>query len=287
MAKRFSDRIGVTKPNTVPQVEGMTEELRASLWNVLDGWLDADEPREGTFEIAIIKRVALRFQRVPVDTVPLQYRWTARAWLREIFFALEWHGAYNLWEFLLEELKAEPRLYSPVGHDRLARLLNECLEREFSGYRVMQLQFVPLTSEADKEAVETVLKTTLAEELQGARTHLEEALRLLSRKPRPDNRNAIKEAISAVESTAKVLSGVTSGGLKDALAALRKRGLSLHGSLQAGLLNIYGYTSDKDGIRHALLEGTEPDAAEALFMVVACSAFVSLLIAKTSRLASQ
>ncbi len=43
---------------------------------------------------------------------------------------------------------------------------------------------------------------------------------------------------------------------------------------------MYGYTSDEDGIRHALsCEDASIDFATAKYMVVTCSAFVNLLVA--------
>ena len=45
------------------------------------------------------------------------------------------------------------------------------------------------------------------------------------------------------------MSGVGGGGLDAALKVLAKH-TEIHGSLQAGFLKLYGYTSDAKGIRH-------------------------------------
>jgi hypothetical protein len=45
--------------------------------------------------------------------------------------------------------------------------------------------------------------------------------------------------------------------------------------------SIYGFTSDQNGIRHALLDAeAKVDETHALFMIGACAAFVSYLINK-------
>jgi hypothetical protein len=56
----------------------------------------------------------------------------------------------------------------------------------------------------------------------------------------------------------------------------------IHGALKSGFSSIYGYTSDKQGIRHPLLDDPQAnvDEADALFMIGACAAFVSYLIHK-------
>jgi hypothetical protein len=52
--------------------------------------------------------------------------------------------------------------------------------------------------------------------------------------------------------------------------------------MKAAFNSLYGYTSDKQGIRHAYLNepGLNPDETDALFMIGACAAFVSYLINK-------
>lgn len=61
------------------------------------------------------------------------------------------------------------------------------------------------------------------------------------------------------------------------------RQAELHEALNGALEKLYGYTSDADGIRHALLEESNLRREDAKFMLVACSAFVNYLLAKTSR----
>jgi hypothetical protein len=66
-----------------------------------------------------------------------------------------------------------------------------------------------------------------------------------------------------------------------ALAPLEQKA-KIHGSLKEGFNKLYGYTSDAQGIRHALLDEGDAnvDEADAFFMFGACAAFVSYLINK-------
>ena len=56
----------------------------------------------------------------------------------------------------------------------------------------------------------------------------------------------------------------------------------LHPALAGAFQKLYGYTSDADGIRHALMEESNLDLADASLMLVACSGFVSYLLAKNA-----
>jgi hypothetical protein len=48
-------------------------------------------------------------------------------------------------------------------------------------------------------------------------------------------------------------------------------------------LKLYGYTSDAGGIRHSLVDGSDPVTVDdARLMIVVCSAFANYLVARTS-----
>jgi len=97
----------------------------------------------------------------------------------------------------------------------------------------------------------------------------------------PDYRNSLKEAISAVESISQVISGDPGATLGSALKALEKQAL-IHPALKSSLSALYGYTSDANGIRHAMLEEPTLTFTDAKFMLVACTAFVNYLVGKAS-----
>jgi len=69
--------------------------------------------------------------------------------------------------------------------------------------------------------------------------------------------------------------------LGPALSTLEKSAY-IHGALGAGFRSLYGFTSDEEGIRHALLDktGAQVDETDALYMLGSCAAFVSYLINK-------
>ena len=52
---------------------------------------------------------------------------------------------------------------------------------------------------------------------------------------------------------ARIVSEKPKATLSDALKAIEKNGL-LHEALKDGFIKLYGYTSDADGIRHAMLD---------------------------------
>jgi hypothetical protein len=113
-------------------------------------------------------------------------------------------------------------------------------------------------------------------------THLRRALELLSNRESPDYRNSIKESISAVESLAAGIAGAEKGTLGQLIMKLEV-GIGLHPALKAAFSNLYGYTSDEGGIRHALMENVTIRFDDAKFFLVVCSAFINYVKAKIQK----
>ena len=113
--------------------------------------------------------------------------------------------------------------------------------------------------------------------LASAATHLRLASDYISQGSYAD---AVRESIHAVESTARQFNP-SAKTLEPALKAL-ERGGALHPALKKAFSNLYGYTSDEQGIRHALIDNPQPNVGqdEAIFMLGACASFSSYLARK-------
>jgi AbiJ N-terminal domain 4 len=199
----------------------------------------------------------------------------ARDWLKEFFFKVEWNIVYEIVEDL-------PYILPEICLDEVYDGFNTVLEREMSAYRFVLGELTPISNSAEIEAIEDAIGQSEKAGLIGAQQHLKAALGLLGKKPEPDYRNAIKEAISAVESVAKQISGKDKATLGPALEELSKH-VEIHPSFKEALKKLYGYTNDEGGIRHAILKEKDIGFDEAKFMIVACSAFVNFLISKTDK----
>jgi hypothetical protein len=149
-----------------------------------------------------------------------------------------------------------------------------------SAYRIVGDQVTPITSSDELSTIEDALDTTSG--LTGASTHLRRALELLSDRRNPDYRNSIKESVSAVEAVAQSVTGNSNATLGAALKAISTKA-PMHPALNKSLSSLYGYTSDSNGIRHALLESSDLDFVDAKFMLSACAAFVNYLIGKSAQ----
>jgi hypothetical protein len=263
----FSQRQGIKPVSEILQVGGMNADLRNSLWNVLDAHIWSTDrfvwTQRGAAGIEKFSRdLWFHFFKLPVDSRPARNDEILRA-IRKRFFECAWNEVYDFIEFVLRIWK------SPVALSDI----NFILERELAGYRVVENQFVPIT---DAQEV-AMLQSALADNrFAGVSAHLKQALEHLSNRENPDYRNSIKESISAVEGMACIVAEMPKASLGDALKALERRG-KLHPALKDGFSKLYGYTSDADGIRHAMLEEPNLSVTDAKFFLLSCTSFVNYL----------
>ncbi len=274
--RKFSERMELAEHVPTIQTEGMNSALRNSLWNFLHSLYES----KYDYWIPIAKCVAQFFLKVPVDELPYQ-DYECRRWLKAHFYKLTWYEIYDFIEFIVENHEKIIQ-YPEHRRDQLEEIFNFIFERELSGYRFISGVLAPISNPAETGEISGAIDATARSGLDGAHEHLRAALTLLGKKPEPDYRNSIKEAISAVESISKQLSGSGAQGLSGALDELSKHA-DIHGALKAGFIKLYGYTSDESGIRHAILDQPIVGFDEAKYMIVSCSAFVNYLIAKAQQ----
>jgi hypothetical protein len=278
--KLFSERMGLRRVRSVVQVDSVDRELRNRLWNVLSyKFLPS---YEGSLYVPYTldarefsTTLWLDYFNEPVDELPESWR-EAYGQLKGYFFNCEWFHVYDFLEFVARVLPDPYR-------KRIAEFTADCndvLKRELSAYRFVGIQIAPITSEEEIAEIEEAL--AIPDALNPVRTHLRDALGKLADRKSPDYRNSIKESISAVEALCQLIMDDSKATLGQALKKVEGR-VPLHGALKDSFISLYGYTSDADGIRHALLKEPTLDFEDAKFMLVACSAFVNYLVEKASK----
>lgn len=157
---------------------------------------------------------------------------------------------------------------------RIVTILKYCR----SPYRIVADDVIcPIGTDEDAAAIGKAFADLKASGFAGSREHLKSASAELSAGNFSDS---IRESVHAVESIVRVLE--PSGDFSKALARLEAKA-KIHGALVSGFKSIYGFSSDEQGIRHSLLDKGAPavDEVDALFMLGACSAFISYLINKS------
>jgi hypothetical protein len=155
----------------------------------------------------------------------------------------------------------------------LPDLFNGIFEESGFAYRISEGTIVPIANEQMAESVISAI-SQLGNGYEGAQSHLKAAASNLSKGKYADS---VRESIHAVESVARKVSP-EANTLGPALTNFEEQ-YHLHPALKKAFLVLYGYTSDEEGVRHALIEEGAPKVteAEALYMLGSCASFAALL----------
>jgi DNA-binding transcriptional ArsR family regulator len=273
--KSFSERKGIAPPQQVIQTDGMTDNLRNALWNALHltVWESAEfmhtrystSPKINSFSA----RLWSDYFKKPIDERPhagyTDFSQRILKIIRDYFFSAKWNEVYDFLEYVVAAQK--------LANPELAAFINRALTTEMSAYRFIDGKLVEVTGEQERAMLEEALADT---RFASVTAHLERAVTLFANRENPDYRNSIKESISAVEAMARLVSGDEKATLGQALKKLEKNG-KLHTSLKEGFSNLYGYTSDEHGIRHAMLDEPNLNQPDAKYFMLSCTSFVNYL----------
>lgn len=280
--KLFSQRIGKTPIKSVIQTDTIDEDLKNALWNGLTIFYWDDKVKIDWIEhnqndvIVLLTRIWIHFFKNRLDEIPKSFD-RLQSVIKKFFYGCEWYQIYDFIEFI--PLNYTPDYYSQTN-ESFIEYCNNVFERELSAYRFVNGTLTQISSKEEVESIEEALSIT--DTLKPVKTHLNRSLELFSDRKTPDYRNSIKESISAVESYCSILTGKPKATLGQALKQIEKDN-NIHPALKSSFSSLYGYTSDADGIRHALLDDDNLNQEDAKFMLVACSAFINYLRQKEAK----
>jgi hypothetical protein len=271
----FSERYNLKPARSVAQKDTMDDSLRNGIWDAFHVcvWEKVDVPQyfSSSNLFALFQRYWHSYFHFTLDSLPTN-SYDALTKVNNYFFSCTWNEIYDFIEFTAKMAPAEMA-------NGFVNFCNHVLERDLSAYRFVDNQIVEITSETEITSIEEALDITRG--LGGVNMHLDTAISLLSDRKQPDYRNSIKESISAVEAMAQLITGDHKATLGAALKTLESKSI-IHPALQKSYAQIYGYTSDADGIRHAMVDEPNINHCDAKFMLVSCTAFINYLIQKAS-----
>ena len=275
----FSQRCGYESIPEPMRLEQISRDLRRELWNTVRQFMLSIRDHSASYyfpekSARFIERVIGKYSKIPESKVNTDYKYVMKHFEQDCF-DLQFNALLDMLEAFINDID--------IGDD-FAKTIRGLFERHGAAYWLDMSRFpcwfIPSTSkeqgEATRQAIETVGQSNIA---AGATTHLRKAVEHLNAGRYADS---ISDSIHAVESVARVIDPKANKNLGKALNSLEKTGLLKHTMLKKAFSKLYGYTSDEQGIRHALLERDAADVGldEAMFMFGACASFAAYLVNK-------
>ena len=206
------------------------------------------------------------------DRIPASRPNADISYSRELILEGDYHEVITFIEYILRHEKCSTELCKS-----LIFAFDETLTPYFVTEIGGELTVVPRSSLESGETTAAAIETIDQHGMSGATTHLRKATKCMNE---ADYSGSVRESIHAVESVACTIDQRANKSLGPALDSLEKVGLLKHPALKEALKKLYGYTSDKRGIRHSEIGegGSNVDLDEAIFMLGACASFVAYLV---------
>jgi len=261
------------------KLEELSEEARTRFWNVLYEYVEADVMNgyHGSYISGfpwnrIIRSAHISFFHRPSDEFSLSFQ-KFRKHYKNFLLTSPFNMVFDLLIFLMRHRECPRKFIQEIG--KVFRICRLAYRLDESYPPTIYPAVTPQEGEAISEALQQLQHTGLV----GAQQHLQKAAAFINNR---DWADSVRESIHAVESVARQVAPGEEKKLGLALQNLEDKGVLQHRALRKGFEALYGYTSDEQGIRHALLEQGAPNVGldEAVFMLGACASFASYLCRK-------
>ena len=253
----------------------LSQEARIKLWDRLvfsawtrsrGSWWNWKPPIRW---IDIFRKLHSEFFVRPLDEFISDSNHLVPLYRELILSDLVFHEVFDLLQFIMRHPYCPDAFISEV-----AAIFKEC-RLAYAVDPEQPATIFPAATEQEGETIIGAINELRQAGLSGAAAHLKEAGKQINAGTWA---GAVRESINAVESVARQLDPDSSKELEPALASLERKG-RLHPAMKQAFSRLYGYTSDEEGIRHALLTNAASPAGrdEAVFMLGACASFASYL----------
>lgn len=268
----FSEKYNY-KPEQTIQIESMSDSLRNRIWNLFYKKEIRARGIQASFDsmngkVSIVDIVADKIGGVIDDSRSKELASNIQS---KIISVWSWYEVYDFIEIYLSSLEENTR-------EKREKEYNQLLEEEKSGYRILNGEITPITNKSELETLDQATNT----EFSTVNEHMQKALEFYSDLQNPDYENSIKESISAVEAMCCIISGKNQT-LNKAIADIKNNGVHIHPCMENAFKQLYSYTCDEKGIRHAGIDFVSAPAEDAKYMLISCSAFINYLIEKKSK----
>ena len=278
----FSRRHGYEPLPEAMRLEHLSEEFRIQIWNLVRSRLvEVSRYIAGTTFFLddakpFIERVLGRLTGRPEDEVNTDYKSTM-AFVKNVVLTDNFYSVLDLLEIVCND-DAIHAIKRPF-----ARQVHHLFEHHAAPYRFdisrPPFHFIPRGSKEQGEATQQALDTLRQAKMDGASAHLRKAAEAINGGRYAES---VGNSIHAVESVARLIDPNAAKTLVPALKSLKDRGVLNHDALAKAFSALYGYSSNEQGIRHALLDRSEANVGldEAMFMYGACASFAAYLVSK-------
>ena len=281
----FSQRYNYEPLPEPMRLEQLSNDLRREIWNAIRSLLLEGRKEYMSYYFSaqhkrFIERVLGKFHKLSEDEITTSYQEVLVSF-KEIVVDGPFNRVLDLVEIILNDIEFREDLVYEMGDLFELHHAPYWLDASQEPYR-----FHPRSSVEQGQAAQQAIQLLQENKMDGATAHLGQASEHINQGQYADS---VSDSIAAVESVARKIDPKANRTLSPALDSLEQAGVVKHPALKMAYSKLYGYTSDEEGIRHALIDKSEANVGldEAVFMYGACASFAAYLACKQRVLEQQ
>lgn len=245
------------------KLEELPKEARIQIWNVFFTFIEsslentASRPGRQHFVVGgiweeIFKSIYIHIYHLPLDEWEPSFE-IIKIDLRDYIETQPFNKVFDLIQFVMRRPECP---FDFIGDMKETFAISQLAHAIDIG---PPPTILPAVTQEEGNALLESLQTLREAGLSGGEEHLRKSALCINQ---GDWAGSIRESIHAVESVARIIDPQASQTLGPALTSIEKQG-TLHPTLKNAFNKLYGYTSNEQGIRHALLNS---DGAEVVWM---------------------
>jgi hypothetical protein len=193
--------------------------------------------------------------------------------IEKLIMNCHWWQFYDICEVLWQGLKYKHEM------GRLSDEINTLFREEHLGFEFRDGKVEKIGSGFTDARVKEARYLLKEPEFKGADKHFEKALKALNTRPNPDVENCIKDAVSAIESVARIMINDEKAMLSNIIKDMAKNGL-IPKPLDEAIQKVYAYRGDQPGVAHGLVGTSKVTIHEAEFVLAMSAAIIIYLVKK-------
>ena len=274
----FSDRNSIKPISKIIQVDSLADDTRIVLFNTLNNVLNHQIKSLGCDEDILCKIMTEElFDEVYYDRYRNKFD-SLMDDILEMFKTESYDMILTMIEFICsmvyetyEDYNNRTHYCFPNDYYDTFKVMNTAFENEYIGYRFIKDRIVKITNDEEIKAIEESASTPFDK----VNKSISKSISFLSESSNKDYKNAIKEAIIAVEQLFNIILETNGLTLTNALGQICDK-IHIDINLKESIKNLYKYTNEVNGIRHGNnKDSDEISFDEAKYVLLICSATIN------------
>lgn len=258
--------------------EDIPERARVGLYQIIEQPFDEWNRQAHTAYLELYKRICMAL-RIPRNRNVTQH-FDAPPVIEKLLDTCPWWQFYDICEVVWDMLASS----NHSGDQKEFSLqVNALFQEELLGFELREGKVEKVGSGFIDAKVKEARYLLKEPEFKGADEQFEKAIKALNIRPIPDKENCIKDAVGAIESVGRILTGNEKALLDDIIKDAARKGV-IPKPLDQTFIKLNAYRGNEPGIAHGAVGESKVTVDEAELILAMSAAMIIYLVKKRSQL---